>query len=137
MSDLVWCLFAPHLPGPKGQWGRVDRDNRLFINALVWILHISAPWRDLPTDYGDWQDTHCRDCRCATRGRFAAIPPIEMMTEVIGTHHTPPTSIRCVCCTQLRHPPKKPVLNLSCEEQAVMMRAKNALGFLQFFLVIQ
>ncbi|PHM22041.1 conserved hypothetical protein [Xenorhabdus innexi] len=63
ISDHVWNLLEPHLPGRKGAWGRVADDNRLFINAVFWILRTGAPWRDLPTDYGDWKNTHRRFCR--------------------------------------------------------------------------
>ncbi|PHM44961.1 transposase [Xenorhabdus miraniensis] len=30
ISDRVWYLLEPHLPGRKGAWGRVAYDNRLF-----------------------------------------------------------------------------------------------------------
>ena len=63
ISDAVWLLLAPHLPGRTGQWGGVARDNQLFINAVFWILRTGAPWRDLPPDYGDWKNTHRRFCR--------------------------------------------------------------------------
>ena len=63
ISDSVWLLLAPHLPGRAGQWGGIARDNRLFINAVFWILRTGAPWRDLPPDYGDWKNTHRRFCR--------------------------------------------------------------------------
>ena len=36
-------------------WGREAKNNRLFINAVFWILRTGAPWRDLPPDYGDWK----------------------------------------------------------------------------------
>ncbi len=55
ISDHIWSLLEPHLPGRKGAWGRVAYDNRLFINAVFWILRTGAPWRDLPPDYGDWK----------------------------------------------------------------------------------
>ena len=42
--------------------GGVARDNRLFINAVFWILRTGAPWRDLPPDYGDWKNPHRRFC---------------------------------------------------------------------------
>ncbi|MCW7761982.1 IS5 family transposase [Photorhabdus luminescens] len=68
ISDHVWNLLEPHLPGRKGAWGRVAYDNRLFINAVFWILRTGAPWRDLPTDYGDWKNTHRRFCRWRDKG---------------------------------------------------------------------
>ena len=63
ISDHVWDQLEPHLPGRKGSWGGTAKDNRLFINAVFWILRTGSPWRDLPPDYGDWKNTHRRFCR--------------------------------------------------------------------------
>lgn len=68
ISDRAWKLLEPHLPGRRGAWGRVAKDNRKFINAVVWILRTGAPWRDLPPDYGDWKNTHRRFCRWRDSG---------------------------------------------------------------------
>ena len=68
ISDRVWGLLEPHLLGRKGTWGGNARDNRLFINAVFWILRTGAPWRDLPPDYGDWKNTHRRFCRWRDKG---------------------------------------------------------------------
>ena len=68
ISDRVWELLEPHLLGRKGTWGGNARDNRLFINAVFWILRTGAPWRDLPPDYGDWKNTHRRFCRWRDKG---------------------------------------------------------------------
>ena len=43
ISDHAWSLLEPHLPGRAGGWGGVARDNRLFINAVFWILRTGAP----------------------------------------------------------------------------------------------
>ena len=51
------------MPGVKGKWGGIAKDNRRFINAVLWILRTGAPWRDLPPDYGDWKNTHRRFSR--------------------------------------------------------------------------
>ena len=63
ISDHIWSLLEPHLPGRDGLWGGRAKDNRQFINAVFWILRTGAPWRDLPPDYGDWKNTHRRFCR--------------------------------------------------------------------------
>ena len=68
ISDRVWENIQAHLPGSKGLVGRPANDNRLFINAVFWILRTGAPWRDLPPDYGDWKNTHRRVCRWRDRG---------------------------------------------------------------------
>ena len=68
ISDQVWENIQAHLPGSKGLVGRPANDNRLFINAVFWILRTGAPWRDLPPDYGDWKNTHRRFCRWRDRG---------------------------------------------------------------------
>ena len=68
ISNHVWGLLEPHLPGRKGQWGGQAKNNRLFINAVFWILRTGAPWRDLPPDYGGWKNTHRRFCLWRDKG---------------------------------------------------------------------
>ena len=70
ISDRTWELLEPHLSGRKGARGVTARDNRLFINAVFWILRTGAPWRDLPPDYGDWKNTHRRFCRWRDKGHW-------------------------------------------------------------------
>ena len=61
-------LLEPHLSGQSGQWGGIAHDNRRFINAVMWILRTGAPWRDLPSSYGDWKNTQRRFCRWRDKG---------------------------------------------------------------------
>ena len=49
------------------------RDNRAFINAVLWILRTGAPWRDLPPDYGNWKNTHRRFFRWRDKGVWERI----------------------------------------------------------------
>jgi transposase len=73
ISDHVWELLEPHLPGRKGTWGGKARDNRQFINVIFWILRTGAPWRDLPPSYGDWKNTHRRFCRWRDKGIWSSL----------------------------------------------------------------
>lgn len=73
IPDRVWELLESSLPGRKGAWGGTAKDNRLFINAVFWILRTGAPWRDLPPDYGDWKNTHRRFCRWRDKGVWEAL----------------------------------------------------------------
>lgn len=70
VSDEVWGVIEPLLPGRSGVWGGIARDNRRFINGVMWILRTGAPWRDLPQDYGDWKNTHRRFCRWRDKGQW-------------------------------------------------------------------
>jgi transposase len=73
LSDAHWSLLEPHLPGQAGQWGGVAQNNRRFVNAILWILRTGSPWRDLPTAYGDWKNTHRRFCRWRDKGVWEAL----------------------------------------------------------------
>ena len=57
ISNEVWALLEPHLPGQRGQWGGIAQDNRRFINAVFWVLRTGVPWRDLPP--GLWEMGKC------------------------------------------------------------------------------
>jgi len=63
LSDQTWVLLELHLLGRAGTWGGKARNNRQFINAVLWIFRTGAPWRDLPSDYGSWSNTHRRFIR--------------------------------------------------------------------------
>lgn len=73
LPDALWLKLEPHLPGRKGQWGGVAKNNRQFINAVFWILRTGAPWRDLPPSYGDWKNTQRRFCRWRDKGIWEAL----------------------------------------------------------------
>ena len=50
------------------------QDNRRFINAIFRVLRTGAPWRDLPPDCGDGNNTHRRFCRWRDKGLWGALP---------------------------------------------------------------
>jgi len=79
ISDKTWALMEPHLMGRKGTWGGNARDNRQFINAVIWILRTGVPWRDLPPELGDWKNTHRRFCRWRDKGAWEGLLEILMM----------------------------------------------------------
>jgi putative transposase len=56
------------LPGRQGEPGQPAKDNRLFLDAVLWIVRIGAPWRDLPERFGDWNSTCVRFNRWAKKG---------------------------------------------------------------------
>ena len=74
ISDRVWNILAPLLPGGPGKVGRPAQDNRRFSNAVFWVLRTGAPWRDLPPDYGDGCAVHRRFSRWRKKGVWAQLP---------------------------------------------------------------
>ncbi len=68
VSDEVWALIEPYLPGREGSWGGVAQDNRQFVSGVFWVLRNAALWRELPAEYGDWQNLHRRFCRWREKG---------------------------------------------------------------------
>lgn len=68
LSDAQWEQIAPELPGKPGDPGRRGRDNRLFIEAVLWIARTGTPWRDLPGEFGKWYSVYTRFWRWAQKG---------------------------------------------------------------------
>lgn len=60
LTDLQWRLIAPLCLGRDDTLGSTGRDNRLFLEAVLWIVRTDAPWRDLPTKFGNWNSTFRR-----------------------------------------------------------------------------
>jgi transposase len=73
ITDNAWELIEPHLSGQRGQWGGIAEDNRRFINAVFWILRTGAPWRDLPSEYGNWNSVAKRFRRWVENGLWEKI----------------------------------------------------------------
>ena len=73
ISDKIWELLKPHLPGQRGQWGGIAKDNRRFIKAVFFILRTGSTWRDLPPDYGKWGTVHQRFMRWQRKGTWKKI----------------------------------------------------------------
>jgi transposase len=56
------------LPGKQGDRGRTAADNRLFVDAVLWMARAGAPWRDLPEEFGYWNSVYKRFARWETGG---------------------------------------------------------------------
>ncbi len=73
ISDEKWAKIKDLLPGQRGQHGRVAVDNRLFLNAVLYIAKTGSPWRDLPKKFGLWNSVFCRFNKWCKKGRWQAI----------------------------------------------------------------
>jgi transposase len=68
LSDWQWERVRDLLPGKVGDPGRSGRDNRQFVNGVLWVLRSGAHWHDLPERYGKWKSVHTRFSRWAKAG---------------------------------------------------------------------
>ncbi len=73
ISDECWDRIKDLLPGRPGQLGWIAKDNRLFINAVLWIGKTGAPWRDLPERFGKWNSVWKRFDRWSYKGVWLQI----------------------------------------------------------------
>jgi len=54
MTDAEWAVFAPFLIESGSRGGRPPQDHRTVMDAILWITRTGSPWRDLPTELGNW-----------------------------------------------------------------------------------
>jgi transposase len=59
-------------PGVKDVGGTA-KDNRLFVEAVLYRFRTGCPWRDLPERFGYWKAVHQRFGRWAKSGVFERI----------------------------------------------------------------
>lgn len=70
LNDHQWKLIAPHCLGRECDVGRTGPDPRKFVEAVLWIARTGAPWRDLPTELGNWNTVFKRFRRWVNADAF-------------------------------------------------------------------
>jgi putative transposase len=73
LTNAQWRLIENLLPGKEGDKGRHGEDNRLFVDAVLWVLRTGAPWRDLPSAFGRWNSVFQRFNRWSRKGVWERI----------------------------------------------------------------
>jgi transposase len=73
ISDADWDRIKHLLPGQRGQHGGVAKDNRLFVDAVLYVARTGIPWADLPARFGNWNSQWRRFDRWAQKGRWDPI----------------------------------------------------------------
>ena len=53
LRDDQWERISRHIIGDDRTHGTSGRDNRLFLEAVLWIVRTDSPWRDLPVRIPD------------------------------------------------------------------------------------
>jgi len=73
LRDDQWDRIKDILPGREGHVGVTAKDNRLFLEAVLWRVRTGLPWRDLPSEFGNWNSIFQRFRRWVRAGVFERI----------------------------------------------------------------
>lgn len=73
VTDAQWERIEGLLPGKAGDPGRTAADNRLFVNAVLFVARTGVPWRDLPARFGNWNSLWRRFDRWCAAGVWPAL----------------------------------------------------------------
>ena len=68
LRDDQWERIEHLLPGREGYVGGTAKDNRLFVEAVLYRYRAGIPWRDLPARFGDFRVVHTRHMRWSKSG---------------------------------------------------------------------
>lgn len=68
LSDERWARISGLIIGRPDQRGSTGRDNRMFLEGVLWIVRTGSPWRDLPEEFGEWNSVFRRFSRWSQKG---------------------------------------------------------------------
>ena len=73
LRDDQWERIKDVLSGREGHVGGTAKDNRLFVEAVLYRYRVGIAWRDLPERFGDFRVIHTRHTRWSKRGVWKRI----------------------------------------------------------------
>ena len=79
LNDAAWDRMAPLIIGRPDQKGSTGRDNRMFVEGVLWVVRTGSPWRDLPEAFGEWNSVFRRFSRWSAKGVWRRI--FEVMSD--------------------------------------------------------
>lgn len=72
LEDRQWAKVAAFLESERGA-GRPAKNDRNFIEAVLWWRRTGVPWRDLPDAFGPWKTVFNRFDRWSKNGKWHRI----------------------------------------------------------------
>jgi transposase len=73
LRDDQWDRIEHLFPGKASDCGVTAKNNRQFVEAVLWIARTGAPWRDLPPEFGHWHHVYVRYNRWSSKGVWKAV----------------------------------------------------------------
>ena len=72
-SDDQWSKVAPLLPQDNAPGRKSTLGNRIFVEAVLFLVRAGLPWRDLPERFGRWNTVYKRYARWSEKGLWIAV----------------------------------------------------------------
>lgn len=79
LTDSQWERIKDLLPGRVGCVGVTAKNNRLFVDAVLYRYRAGIPWRDLPEHFGDFRVVHLRHMRWSRSGVWEKV--LEVLSQ--------------------------------------------------------
>ena len=73
LSNAEWAIVSPFLPSERGRWARPAKDNRRFLNGMLYVMRVGCPWRDMHERYGKLNSVYVGLRRWAEQGVWDAL----------------------------------------------------------------
>lgn len=84
LTDPQWRSIEFLSLGRAGDRGRRGVDNRMFVNAVIWVMRSEKLWRQLPKHFGNWKTAHQRFIRWRKSGAWQ--PIFDELTNSLNNH---------------------------------------------------
>lgn len=72
LENGQWAKIELVLSLERGA-GRPAKDDRNFIEAVLWWRRTGVPWRDLPEEFGPWKTVFNRFDRWSKKGKWTRL----------------------------------------------------------------
>jgi putative transposase len=71
ITDEIWAVLGPMVERCKSPFGpEPELPDRMFFEAVLYWARVGCPWRDLPSEFGDWSAVYNRLRRWIASGRL-------------------------------------------------------------------
>jgi hypothetical protein len=84
LSDAEWARIQPLLPPQRPPVGRPNHDHRTVLAGILWVLRTAAPWREMPTRFGNWNTAFVRYRLWRRQGLW------QRLIDTLGPDASPP-----------------------------------------------
>ena len=73
LRDDQWDRIKDLLLGREDTVGTTEKDNCLFVEAVLYRYRVGIPWRDIPERFGEFRVIHTRHTRWSKTGVWKEI----------------------------------------------------------------